>query len=102
MLVVLYQNVIPSSHQVTSLASATLAKCGFLCTVLAENPEHHNLAFRVGLFGLEMARPPANTKPLEVRLDETTKSDADFYIIRLRLMVIFNLTRSNLLIKKAS
>ncbi|XP_020294167.1 zinc finger SWIM domain-containing protein 8 [Pseudomyrmex gracilis] len=62
------KNVIPSSHQVTSLASATLAKCGFLCTVLAENPEHHNLAFRVGLFGLEMARPPANTKPLEVKL----------------------------------
>lgn len=28
------------------------------------------MAFRVGLFGLEMARPPANTKPLEV--DEKT------------------------------
>ncbi|KMQ94255.1 zinc finger swim domain-containing protein [Lasius niger] len=62
------QHVNPASHQVTCLASATLAKCGFLCTVLAENPEYHNLAFRVGLFGLEMARPPANTKPLEVKL----------------------------------
>ncbi|XP_032671069.1 zinc finger SWIM domain-containing protein 8 isoform X2 [Odontomachus brunneus] len=62
------QHVNPASHQLTCLASATLAKCGFLCTVLAENPEHHNLAFRVGLFGLEMARPPANTKPLEVKL----------------------------------
>ncbi|XP_023288160.1 zinc finger SWIM domain-containing protein 8 isoform X2 [Orussus abietinus] len=62
------QQVNPASHQLTCLASATLAKCGFLCTVLAENPEHHNLAFRVGLFGLEMARPPASTKPLEVKL----------------------------------
>lgn len=62
------QPVNPASHQLTCLASATLAKCGFLCTVLAENPDHHNLAFRVGLFGLEMARPPASTKPLEVKL----------------------------------
>ncbi|XP_012251100.2 zinc finger SWIM domain-containing protein 8 homolog isoform X2 [Athalia rosae] len=62
------QQINPASHQLTCLASATLAKCGFLCTVLAENPEHHNLAFRVGLFGLEMARPPASTKPLEVKL----------------------------------
>lgn len=62
------QPVNPASHQLTCLASATLAKCGFLCTVLAENPEHHNLAFRVGFFGLEMARPPASTKPLEVKL----------------------------------
>ncbi|XP_015439816.1 PREDICTED: zinc finger SWIM domain-containing protein 8 [Dufourea novaeangliae] len=62
------QPVNPASHQLTCLASATLAKCCFLCTVLAENPEYHNLAFRVGLFGLEMARPPANTKPLEVKL----------------------------------
>ncbi|XP_068989198.1 zinc finger SWIM domain-containing protein 8 homolog isoform X2 [Neodiprion pinetum] len=62
------QQINPASHQLTCLASATLAKCGFLCTVLAENSEHHNLAFRVGLFGLEMARPPASTKPLEVKL----------------------------------
>lgn len=60
------QHVTPPSHKLTCLASATLAKCCFLCTVLAENPECHNLAFRVGLFGLEMARPPANTKSFEV------------------------------------
>ncbi|KAJ8869333.1 hypothetical protein PR048_030908 [Dryococelus australis] len=58
----------PVSHQLSCLASATLAKCAFLCTVLAENPDHSHLAFRVGLFGLEMARPPASTKPLEVKL----------------------------------
>lgn len=58
----------PATHQLSCLASATLAKCAFLCTVLAENPEHSHLAFRVGMFGLEMARPPASTKPLEVKL----------------------------------
>jgi len=94
----LQQHVNPASHQVTCLASATLAKCGFLCTVLAENPEHHNLAFRVGLFGLEMARPPANTKPLEVRLNGTRNFTLSF----VTLMVTFNLTRSNWLIKKAN
>lgn len=62
------QQLNPASHQLSCLASATLAKCAFLCTVLAENPEHSHLAFRVGMFGLEMARPPASTKPLEVKL----------------------------------
>lgn len=62
-------NVNPIYHQISVLASATLAKCGFLCTVLSENSNHYNLAFRVCLFGLEMARPPASTKPLEVKLN---------------------------------
>ncbi|XP_064457941.1 zinc finger SWIM domain-containing protein 8 homolog [Ornithodoros turicata] len=58
----------PAWHQVSLLASATLAKAAFLCQVLGENQEHHHLAFRIGLFGLEMARPPASTKALEVKL----------------------------------
>lgn len=62
------QQVNPASHQLSCLASGTLAKCAFLCSVLAENPEHSHLAFKVGMFGLEMARPPASTKPLEVKL----------------------------------
>ncbi|XP_075215319.1 zinc finger SWIM domain-containing dorado [Lycorma delicatula] len=62
------QQINPASHQLSVLASDTLAKCAFLCTVLAENPEYYHLAFKVGLFGLEMARPPASTKPLEVKL----------------------------------
>ncbi|EEZ97539.2 zinc finger SWIM domain-containing protein 8 homolog [Tribolium castaneum] len=62
------QQVNPASHQLSCLASGTLAKCAFLCAVLAENTEHYHLAFRVGMFGLEMARPPASTKPLEVKL----------------------------------
>jgi len=94
----LQQHVNPASHQVTCLASATLAKCGFLCTVLAENPEYHNLAFRVGLFGLEMARPPANTKPLEVRLN----NEKNVVLLFVKLMIIFNLIRLNWLIKKAN
>lgn len=60
------QQINPLSHQLSVIASDTLAKCGFLCTVLAENSEHYHLAFKVGLFGLEMPRPPATTKPLEV------------------------------------
>jgi hypothetical protein len=63
------QQVNPASHQLSCLASATLAKCAFLCTVLAENLEHFHLAFCVGMFGLEMARPPASTKPLEVSIN---------------------------------
>lgn len=62
-------NVNPIFHQISVLASATLAKCAFLCTVLSENSDHYHLAFRVCLFGLEMARPPASTKPLEVKLN---------------------------------
>lgn len=62
------QQLNPATHQLSCLASGTLAKCAFLCSVLAENSEHSHLAFRVGMFGLEMARPPASTKPLEVKL----------------------------------
>ncbi|CAH2254504.1 jg25683 [Pararge aegeria aegeria] len=58
-----------ASHRLSCLASATLAQCAFLCTVLAEFNEHHELAFRVGLYALEMARPPASTKALEVKLN---------------------------------
>ncbi|XP_013138689.1 PREDICTED: zinc finger SWIM domain-containing protein 8-like [Papilio polytes] len=57
-----------ASHRLTNLASITLAKCDFLCTVLSEFSEHHELAFRVGLYALEMSRPPASTKSLEVKL----------------------------------
>lgn len=58
----------PASHKITVMASATLSKVAFLCSVLTENPENHYLAFRIGIFGLEMARPPASTKALEVKL----------------------------------
>jgi len=65
------RKICAASHQITHTASTTLAHCAFLCTVLteyAQNPQHLNLAFQMGMFGLEMARPPASTKPMEVRL----------------------------------
>lgn len=76
------QQVNPASHQLSCLASATLAKCAFLCSVLAENPEHYHLAFKVGMFGLEMPRPPASTKPLEVKL---ANQEADLVSLLKRL-----------------
>ena len=57
-----------ASHALTHKTSTTLSHCAFLCTVLTENPAHHHLAFQIGMFGLELARPPASTKPMEVKL----------------------------------
>ena len=65
------RRVCAASHQITHTASTTLTHCAFICTVLfetAQNPNHLNLAFQIGMFGLEMARPPASTKPMEVKL----------------------------------
>ena len=62
------KKVNPASHLYTTKASTTLAHCAFLCTVLSEHPDHTHLAFQIGMFGLEMARLPASTKPMEVRL----------------------------------
>uniref|UniRef100_A0A1A9W8J2 SWIM-type domain-containing protein n=1 Tax=Glossina brevipalpis TaxID=37001 RepID=A0A1A9W8J2_9MUSC len=62
------KNVNPISHHLTVLASATLTKCAFLCTVLSENSEHYHIGFRICIYALEMPRPPASTKPLEVKL----------------------------------
>jgi len=54
---------------VVSFAGSTLAKVSFLCTVLLEEPETRHLAFRIGLYGMEMTRPPAASKSLEVCCD---------------------------------
>ena len=51
---------------ISLLASSTLSKAAFLCSVLSEEPECYHLAFKVGIFGLEMPRPPASCKSLEV------------------------------------
>ena len=58
----------PVLHHFSLLASATLTKVEFLCQVLFENENSDLLAFNVGLFGLEIVRPPASTKALEVKL----------------------------------
>ncbi|XP_057197744.1 zinc finger SWIM domain-containing protein 8 isoform X1 [Triplophysa rosa] len=57
-----------STTKQTQVATNTLSKVAFLLTVLSERLELHNLAFNTGMFSLEMQRPPASTKALEVKL----------------------------------
>ncbi|XP_064602732.1 zinc finger SWIM domain-containing protein 8-like isoform X2 [Liolophura sinensis] len=57
-----------AQNVISMLASNTLSKAAFLCSVLAEDPDCHHLAFKIGMFGLEMPRPPASCKALEVKL----------------------------------
>jgi len=52
----------------TTYACKSLERTLFLCNVLLEYPKHHSLAFRLGLQGLELRRPPASSKALEVKL----------------------------------
>ncbi|CAL1538876.1 unnamed protein product [Lymnaea stagnalis] len=53
---------------ISMLASALLSKASFLSSVLCEDEECHHLAFQIGMFGLELARPPASNKAIEVKL----------------------------------
>uniref|UniRef100_A0A3P9HXX8 Zinc finger, SWIM-type containing 8 n=1 Tax=Oryzias latipes TaxID=8090 RepID=A0A3P9HXX8_ORYLA len=57
-----------STSRQTQVATNTLSKAAFLLTVLSERTELHNLAFSTGMFSLELQRPPASTKALEVKL----------------------------------
>uniref|UniRef100_A0A1A7WL23 Zinc finger, SWIM-type containing 8 n=1 Tax=Iconisemion striatum TaxID=60296 RepID=A0A1A7WL23_9TELE len=57
-----------STSRQTQIATNTLSKAAFLLTVLSEKLELHNLAFSTGMFSLELQRPPASTKALEVKL----------------------------------
>ncbi|KAG8552151.1 hypothetical protein GDO81_004419 [Engystomops pustulosus] len=61
------KNKVSTSKQ-TWIATNTLSKAAFLLTVLSERQEYHNLAFCIGMFALELQRPPASTKALEVKL----------------------------------
>ncbi|CAF1444047.1 unnamed protein product [Rotaria sordida] len=53
---------------ISDYAQFPIARCAFLCTILNESIEYQQLAFRIGLLGLEICRIPATTKALEVRL----------------------------------
>ena len=64
------KRILAASHFLTHKASTTLSHCAFLCTVLSEVTEYHSLAFRVGMFGIEMTRLPASTKPMEVNINK--------------------------------
>ncbi|XP_059422494.1 zinc finger SWIM domain-containing protein 8 [Carassius carassius] len=57
-----------STTKQTQVATNALSKVAFLLTVLSERLELHNLAFNTGMFSLELQRPPASTKALEVKL----------------------------------
>uniref|UniRef100_UPI00398E438A zinc finger SWIM domain-containing protein 8 isoform X4 n=1 Tax=Pristiophorus japonicus TaxID=55135 RepID=UPI00398E438A len=61
------KNKVPT-HKQTLTATNTLAKAAFLLIVLSERQELHNLAYCIGMFSLELQRPPASTKALEVKL----------------------------------
>ncbi|XP_053306528.1 zinc finger SWIM domain-containing protein 8 isoform X2 [Spea bombifrons] len=61
------KNKVSTSKQ-TWIATNTLSKAAFLLSVLSERQEYHNLAFCIGMFALELQRPPASTKALEVKL----------------------------------
>lgn len=56
-----------STSKQTQVATNTLSKVAFMLTVLCERLELHNLAFNTGMFSLELQRPPASTKALEVK-----------------------------------
>ena len=53
---------------ISDFATSPIARCAFLCTILNESSEFQQVAFRIGLLGLEICRMPATTKALEVRL----------------------------------
>ncbi|XP_035825489.1 zinc finger SWIM domain-containing protein 8 [Aplysia californica] len=53
---------------ISMFASALLSKASFLSSVLCEDEECHHLAFKIGIFGMELARPPASNKAIEVKL----------------------------------
>lgn len=55
-------------NRMSIVTSEALTKISFLCNVLLGCPENKNLVFRLALYGIEMKRSPAATKPLEVKL----------------------------------
>ncbi|OQV21645.1 Zinc finger SWIM domain-containing protein 8 [Hypsibius exemplaris] len=55
-------------HRVTHMACSTNVKLIFLVNVFSDSPEYRHMAFRIGLLGLELPRPPAISKALEVKM----------------------------------
>jgi hypothetical protein len=56
------------SKYITNFQSCILWRSVLLSTVLLEYNNYQQLAFRIGIFALEMPRQPASTKALEVKL----------------------------------
>lgn len=55
-------------NQMSIVTSETLSKISLLCNVLMDDIENHGLIFKLVMFGVELRRSPAATKPLEVKL----------------------------------
>lgn len=86
-------------NQMSIVSSETLTKINFLCNVLLEEPENHGLIFKLVMFGVELKRAPAATRPLEVKLisqkqelivllKNITLYDAEFEILRKKAELI--------------
>ncbi|XP_065226578.1 zinc finger SWIM domain-containing protein 8 homolog [Planococcus citri] len=86
----------PVAHRLTFMAVEKMELYRFLLNLLSSCPEHYDIAFRIGLLGLELPRAPASIKPLEVKLFHLENDIADilrkiplteeqFKILRVRL-----------------
>lgn len=86
-------------NQMSIVSSEILTKISFLCNVLLEDSENHGLIFKLVLFGVELKRAPAATRPLEVKLisqkqelisflKNITLHDAEFEILRKKAELI--------------
>ncbi|KAJ8022267.1 Zinc finger SWIM domain-containing protein 8 [Holothuria leucospilota] len=84
------------SYYISALASMTLHKIHFLGCVLSEIAEYRHLAFRVGMYGLELARQPASTKAMEVKLNYQEQE-----IVNLLKKIPLNLTEILIIRNKA-
>lgn len=95
------KNKVSTSKQ-TWIATNTLCKAAFLLTVLSERQEYHNLAFCIGMFALELQRPPASTKALEVcRFQESGSQSPRFSSVILLLMCLASETFQTQLLAKS-
>ncbi|OCT70224.1 hypothetical protein XELAEV_18037145mg [Xenopus laevis] len=79
------KNKVSTSKQ-TWIATNTLSKAAFLLTVLSERQEYHNLAFCIGMFALELQRPPASTKALERCLTMSSNVPLIYFIFSLTVV----------------
>jgi hypothetical protein len=68
------QDLLPAAKKkkalthISMMASGLLSKASFLTSVLCEHQECQHLAFKIGMFGLELPRPPAANKTIEVTI----------------------------------
>lgn len=57
-----------SSTLTNDFYTSSIRRCSLVCAILLDHFEHHSQAFKIGIYGLEACRQPANSKALEVKL----------------------------------